>query len=66
MTFFFKGKSLSKIKVKRKLSKTTVKKKKYSMNCEDIEYLYLIGTLKPETIFYSIVWKLKVHGMLCK
>ena len=27
MTFFFKGKSLSKIKVKRKLSKTTVKKK---------------------------------------
>ena len=39
MTFFFKGKSLSRIKVKRKLSKTTVKKKKEkSMNCEDDEY----------------------------
>ena len=37
MTFFFKGKSLSKIRVKRKLSKTIVKKK--SMNCEDDEYL---------------------------
>ena len=35
---FFKGKSLSKIKVKRKLSKTTVKKKKISMNYEDDEY----------------------------
>ena len=35
---FFKGKSLSKIRVKRKLSKTTVKKKKISMNYEDDEY----------------------------
>ena len=37
MTFFLKGKSLSKIRVKRKLNKTIVKKK--SMNCEDDEYL---------------------------
>ena len=36
---FLKGKSLSKIRVKRKLSKTTVKKKKKrSINCEDDEY----------------------------
>ena len=34
--FFKKGKSLSKIRVKRKLNKTTVKKN--SMNCEDDEY----------------------------
>ena len=41
MTFFLKGKSLYKIKVKRKLNKTIVKKKKKqinSMNCEDDEY----------------------------
>ena len=38
MTFFFKGKSLSKIRVKRKLCKTTIKK--ISMNCEDDEYSY--------------------------
>ena len=37
--FFLKGKSLSKIKVKRKLSKTIVKKKKKkTMNYEDDEY----------------------------
>ena len=36
---FFKGKSLSKIRVKRKLSKNIVKKKKKnSMNYEDDEY----------------------------
>ena len=36
---FFKGKSLSKIRVKRKLSKKIVKKKKKnSMNYEDDEY----------------------------
>ena len=52
MTFFFKGKSLSKIRVKRKLNKTTVKKKN-SMNCEDDEYSQLIRTLKLETIFFN-------------